>query len=121
MADITLKQLRYFESLVRHGHFGRAAEAASVSQPALSVQIKDLEESLGTVLFERGPRQVRLTSFGEVFAERARDILRAVDEVGDLARGVRVANCGVDSGTSIQQLLDQPACHIACRTRDKDR
>jgi len=50
------------------------------------MQIKELEETLGTDLFERGPRQVRLTNFGEAFALRVRDILRAVDELGDLAR-----------------------------------
>jgi LysR family hydrogen peroxide-inducible transcriptional activator len=86
MNNLTLKQFRYFEALARHGHFGRAAESCAISQPALSQQIKDLEESLGALLFERGPRQVRLTSFGEVFALRIRGILRSVDELSDLAR-----------------------------------
>lgn len=86
MNNISLRQLRYFEALAQHGHFGRAAEACAISQPALSQQISDLEESLGLLLFERGPRQVRLTAFGEDFAPRARNILRSVDELGDLAR-----------------------------------
>ncbi|WP_102108731.1 hydrogen peroxide-inducible genes activator [Oceaniglobus roseus] len=86
MANITLKQLRYFEALARHGHFGRAAEASSISQPALSTQIRELEANLGVLLFERGPRQVRLTPFGEDFAIRVRDILQRVDELDDLAR-----------------------------------
>ena len=86
MNNMTLRQLRYFEALARHGHFGRAAEACAVSQPALSLQIRDLEQSLAAELFERSPRQVRLTRFGEEFAPRVRDILRAVDELGDLAR-----------------------------------
>ncbi|ETX28865.1 LysR substrate-binding domain-containing protein [Roseivivax isoporae] len=89
MSNLTLKQLRYFEALSRHGHFGRAAEACAISQPALSVQIRELEASLGVTLFERGARQVRLTGFGEDFALRAREILRAVDELGDLARAAR--------------------------------
>ncbi|MCZ0813461.1 MAG: LysR substrate-binding domain-containing protein [Pseudomonadota bacterium] len=89
MNNLTLKQLRYFESLARHGHFGRAAEACSISQPALSVQIRDLEQSLGMILFERGARQIRLTSFGEEIALRVRSILRSVDELGDLARASR--------------------------------
>jgi len=89
MTNLTFRQLRYFEALAQHGHFGRAAEAVAISQPALSVQIKELEESLGVALFERGPRQVRLTGFGEVFAERVREILRSVDELGDLARASR--------------------------------
>jgi LysR family transcriptional regulator, hydrogen peroxide-inducible genes activator len=89
MTNLTLKQLRYFEALARHSHFGRAADACAISQPAMSVQIRELEETLGTDLFERGARQVRLTSFGEEFALRVRDILRSVDELADLARASR--------------------------------
>jgi LysR family hydrogen peroxide-inducible transcriptional activator len=94
MNNITLRQLRYFEALARHGHFGRAAEASSVSQPALSVQIRDLEAELGAPLFERGARHVRLTSLGEAFADRVHHILRAVDELGDLARASDAALAG---------------------------
>ena len=86
MINITFRQLRYFEMLARHGHFGRAAEACAISQPALSVQIKELEETLGTALFERGARQVRLTAVGEGLVQRVHDILSAVDELGNLAR-----------------------------------
>lgn len=86
MIDITLRKLRYFEALSLTGHFGRAAEACAVSQPALSVQIKELEEMLGMPLFERSPRQVRLTRFGQTFLDRSREILRAVDDLEDLAR-----------------------------------
>src|SRR6266700_3518969 len=89
MANLTLKQLRYFDALARHGHFGRAAEACAISQPALSMQIKELEEALGGVLLERGARQVGLTKFGEEVAQRVRDILRSVDELGDFARASR--------------------------------
>lgn len=83
---MTLRQLRYVDALARQGHFGRAADICAITQPALSMQIKDLEGALGTSLFERGSREVRLTGFGETFVERARDILRAVDELEDLAR-----------------------------------
>ena len=86
MANLTLKQFRYFEALAQHGHFGHAADASGISQPALSMQIKEMEADLGVALFERGPRHVRLTRFGEEFAPRVRDILRSVDEVSDLAR-----------------------------------
>src|SRR5882724_4260732 len=89
MADVTLRQLRYFNALARHGHFGRAAEACAISQPALSMQIKELEEALGGVLLERSARQVALTKLGEEAAQRARDILRSVDELGDFARASR--------------------------------
>ncbi len=89
MSHITFKQLRYFDVLARHCHFGRAAEASAISQPALSMQIRELEETLGGVLLERGARQVRLTKFGEEVAQRVRDILRSVDELGDFARASR--------------------------------
>lgn len=89
MAPVTHKQLRYFDALARHGHFGRAAEACAISQPALSMQIKELEETLGGVLLERGARHVGLTQFGEEVARRVRDILRSVDELGDFARASR--------------------------------
>lgn len=94
MANFTLKQLRYFEALADQRHFGRAAAVCAISQPALSVQIKELEEQLGAVLFERTARQVRLTRFGEDFAPRVRDILRAADELGDFARASRAALVG---------------------------
>ncbi|QIB34308.1 LysR substrate-binding domain-containing protein [Ancylobacter pratisalsi] len=86
MKNLTLKQFRYFEALARHGHFRRAAEACGISQPALSMQIKELEAEVGIELFERSSRQVRLTGFGEEFALRIRAILRSVDELNDLAR-----------------------------------
>ena len=89
MKSLTLRQFRYFEALARHGHFGRAAEVCAISQPALSMQIKEMEAALGTDLFERAARQVRLTHFGEAFALRVRDILRSVDELGDLARAAQ--------------------------------
>jgi LysR family hydrogen peroxide-inducible transcriptional activator len=89
MIHVTLRQLRYFNALARHGHFGRAAEACAISQPALSMQIKELEEALGGVLLERNARQVALTQFGDEVAQRVRDILRSVDELGDFARASR--------------------------------
>ncbi|MGH6760806.1 MAG: hydrogen peroxide-inducible genes activator [Phyllobacterium sp.] len=86
MIGLTMKHLRYFEALARIGHFGRAAESCAISQPALSVQIRELEELLGAPLVERGARRIRLTGLGEEFAERTRAILRSVDELEDLGR-----------------------------------
>ena len=63
MIHATLKQLRYFDALSRHCHFGRAAEACAISQPALSMQIKELEQFLGGVLLERGARKLGLHAF----------------------------------------------------------
>ena len=117
MTKITLKHLRYFDALARHRHFGRAAEASAISQPALSLQIKELEEILGAALVERGPRQIRLTELGEEFALRAREVMRAVDELGALAR----ASAGPLSGrlrlgvipTVAPYLLPQVMRHLA--------
>src|SRR5215469_2322613 len=89
MNEITFRQLRYFDALAGQSHFGRAAAACGISQPALSMQIKELEEALGAVLIERGARAVRLTKFGEEAATRVRDILRTVDELSDVARASR--------------------------------
>jgi len=94
MINLTLKQLRYFAALARYGHFGHAADACAISQPALSMQIREMEATLGIALFERGARQVRLTAFGAAFAPRAQAILRDVDELGDLARAAQGAFAG---------------------------
>lgn len=84
-----MKQLRYFDAVARSGHFGRAAEACAISQPALSVQIREMEETMGAALFERGPRQVHLTALGAAMVPRVRAILRAVDELSDLSRAAQ--------------------------------
>jgi LysR family transcriptional regulator, hydrogen peroxide-inducible genes activator len=94
MINVTLRQLRYFDALARHGHFGRAAEACSISQPALSMQIKEMEDALGGMLLERSARQVALTRFGEELVERVRDILRSVEELGDFARAAHARFVG---------------------------
>jgi LysR family hydrogen peroxide-inducible transcriptional activator len=89
MISLTLKQLKYFEALARHQHFGRAAEACAISQPALSLQIKELESMFHAPLVERTARQVRLTPIGERLLEKARQILLSVEELDDLVRASR--------------------------------
>ena len=89
MNNFTLKQLRYFDAVAREGHFGKAAEQCAVSQPALSMQIKELEDGLGTLLLERSARQVRLTAFGEHFVQQVRSVLQSVDELGNIARAAK--------------------------------
>jgi LysR family hydrogen peroxide-inducible transcriptional activator len=86
MTSLTLKQLKYFDALARHQHFGRAAEASAISQPALSLQIKELESMFGAVLVDRSARQVRLTAVGEDMLRKAREVLLAVEELEDLMR-----------------------------------
>ena len=89
MNNVKLNQLRYFEAVAQQGHFGRAADICSISQPALSMQIKELETTLGIALFERGTRTVRLTQAGEDLLPRVRDILQSVDELTDVARAAQ--------------------------------
>ena len=79
MNGLTLKQLKYFTALARYEHFGRASVACSISQPALSLQIKELETMFGAPLVERGARKVRLTPVGAIFLEKARQILLQVE------------------------------------------
>jgi LysR family hydrogen peroxide-inducible transcriptional activator len=81
----TLQQLAYLVAVADHRHFGRAAEACFVSQPALSAQLRELERRLGATLVERSPRNVRLTPVGEATVARARSILAATDELVEQA------------------------------------
>ncbi|WP_417250053.1 LysR substrate-binding domain-containing protein [Celeribacter sp.] len=94
MNALTLKHLRYFAALARQRHFGRAADEVSISQPAMSVQIRELEALIGAPLVERGARQIRLTDLGARFAEAAEAILRDVDALGDMVRGAREGFAG---------------------------
>jgi LysR family hydrogen peroxide-inducible transcriptional activator len=82
----TLRQLRYFVTLAETQHFGQAATRCHVTQPALSMQIKELEIALGVPLIERARRGALLTPAGREVARRARAILRAVQDLADLAR-----------------------------------
>jgi LysR family hydrogen peroxide-inducible transcriptional activator len=83
---ITLKQLRYLSALVQHGHFGKAAKACAVTQPALSMQIQELEAELGVPLVERRPGEVSLTDVGLEVAQRAERVLAATRDLADFAR-----------------------------------
>lgn len=78
---ITLKQLQYFRALAQCRNFGRAADMVNVTQPALSMQIRDLEAALGVQLVERLPRDVRLTREGRGVLERAERVLSEAMEL----------------------------------------
>jgi LysR family hydrogen peroxide-inducible transcriptional activator len=83
---ISLRQLRYLESLAETRHFGHAAQACAVSQPALSMQIKELEDELKVSLVERRKSGIELTEQGEEIARRARSILASVRDLLDYAK-----------------------------------
>ncbi len=91
MLRITLRQLQYFKALAQTRNFGRAAEEVNVSQPALSMQIKELEASLGLRLVERMPRGIRLTREGRALLERAE---RVLSEAMELEASARRENLG---------------------------
>jgi LysR family hydrogen peroxide-inducible transcriptional activator len=83
---ITLRQLRYLEALAHHRHFGRAAEACAVTQPALSMQIRDLEQELEVELVERRVGTIALTEVGLEVARRGERVLAATRDLVDFAR-----------------------------------
>jgi LysR family hydrogen peroxide-inducible transcriptional activator len=83
---ITLRHLRYLAALARHRHFGQAAAACAVTQPALSMQIRDLERELGVELVERRPGDVALTDAGAEIARRGDMVLMAAHDLVEFAR-----------------------------------
>src|ERR1043165_4565470 len=83
---ITLKQLRYLSALAHAGHFGKAAKACAVTQPALSMQIQELEAELGGSLVERRPGEATLTDIGAEVARRAERVLASTRDLVDFAQ-----------------------------------
>ncbi|WP_051630212.1 hydrogen peroxide-inducible genes activator [Afifella pfennigii] len=86
---LTLRQLRYLQALSETEHFGRAARRVGVTQPALSAQIRELEDDLGETLIERRPSGARLTRFGQEVAERGARVLALVHEIEGLSERYR--------------------------------
>ena len=92
---MNLNQLRVFEAVARTGSFSRAAESLSVTQPAVTLQIRQLERDCGVQLFERIRRRPRLTEAGRILQDYARRIFALVAEAGRHLEGAR----GLTSGT----------------------
>ncbi|MCC0056494.1 MAG: hydrogen peroxide-inducible genes activator [Rhodobiaceae bacterium] len=86
---LTLRHLRYVDALARLRHFGQAAAAVGVTQPALSMQIREVEALLGGLLFERTPSGAVPTRLGEEFAVRAARIIAEMDDLEAIGRGDR--------------------------------
>ena len=82
---LSLKQMRYAVAVAEAGHFGRAARACNVSQPALSQQIQSIEQACGTSLFDRLKDGVRPTPFGAEFVSRARRVLEEAEGLSTFA------------------------------------
>ena len=94
IAGLTLRDLQYVVAVAQHGHFGRAAQACHVSQPALSGQIKKLEEHLGVTLFERSARRVALTEVGRAVVQQARVVLEEAEKIVAAAQAPRAPLAG---------------------------
>jgi DNA-binding transcriptional LysR family regulator len=90
---LELRHLRYFVAVAECQHFGQAAKMLHTAQPSLSYQIRQLEEDIGTPLFVRTTRKVRLTAAGETFLEEARQLLaqleRGLQHTRDVGAGMR--------------------------------
>lgn len=83
---MNIRDLRYLVALIDHNHFGKAADACFVSQPALSMQIKKLEEEFEVSLLERSNKTFMITEIGKLLAEKAREILNQVQELKETAK-----------------------------------
>jgi LysR family hydrogen peroxide-inducible transcriptional activator len=91
---MNLRALNYLVKLAELQHFSKAADACFVSQPTLSTQIRKLEEELGVQLVERAPRNVQLTPVGKEVAQRARHVLRDIEQIHAAARRSRDPETG---------------------------
>ncbi len=94
MLHVTLRQLQIFEAAARHSSFSRAAEELYLTQPAVSMQIKQLEESVGMALFEQLGKRIYLTEAGEELYRRSREVIVRVKEAGEALEVLK----GVDRG-----------------------
>jgi DNA-binding transcriptional LysR family regulator len=103
-----IRHLRYFRVLAEQLHFTRAALLLNVAQPALSHQIRQLEEELGAQLVERTNRRVRLTAAGEVFLDRAVGILEQLDQA---ARETARVGQG-EAGTLVIGVVSTAVCSV---------
>lgn len=83
---MNLQQLEYALALRRFGSYSRAAKAVGISQPAMSIQVKKLEEEIGIALFDRSQRKVKTSPEGEIFMERAQLLVTQARQLRDLAQ-----------------------------------
>ena len=98
---IELRTIQYALAVAKYRGFRKAAEALFLTQPTLSRTIQDLEETLGTKIFDRGKRQVEPTPLGRIFLARAEGILQAASDLKreiDLARGLEIGHLEIGSG-----------------------
>jgi DNA-binding transcriptional LysR family regulator len=116
--ELDLRDLRYFEAIAELGHMGRAAKALFRTQPALTGCVRRLERTLGTALFTRAGRGIRLTAAGEALLFRARSLRiasqDAVREIGDLGKGL-AGLVRVGTVPTVARYLLPPVCREIIR------
>jgi DNA-binding transcriptional LysR family regulator len=95
MKNATLRQLRVFVAVGKHLNFTRAAEELALTPPAVSMQVRELEEQVGMALFDRSSRAVSLTTVGEYVLAHARRVLAAMRDAEDMVANLR----GLKGGT----------------------
>ena len=116
-----LRHLRYFTSVAETENVSRAALKLHISQPALSRQIRDLEEEIGVLLLERTAKSVSLTQAGRVFLPEAREVLQRADQA--IKKAQAVAPAQTLNSTSVIRPRLLPVCyrsycgHISARCR----
>ena len=86
---MNLRDLKYIVKVAETASFARAAKACNVSQPALSMQVKKLEDELGALIFERGQKKFYITPIGQEIITKAKELLRTSDEITELARSAK--------------------------------
>ena len=117
--NINLRQLRAFVSIGRLGSFTKAAEALHATQPALSAQIRDLEEALGVKLFDRNTRSVSLTQAGEDLMPSVDTVLSDLTSVVTRARDVARRNTGRVTVAALPSLAATLMPRVIARMRDE--
>ncbi len=103
-----IRDLQCIRELAQHGNFGRASESLGLTQPALTRRVQALEGELGVSLFDRNPKGVKLTPFGEVVVQRAAELLRGVANVKvelDRLRGLEFGHVSLGAGPVVAQTI----------------
>ena len=111
----TLRQLQYLKLLAEHASFSRAAEAAHVSQPALSAGVQELEKILGAPVVERTRGNVQLTAVGAEAVRRAEDVLARTEDLVEAAQQCRQAAVGPVPAGRHPDRRALPAARRNCR------